>query len=87
MWKTRIKVNRKVTSFSNSLDVVGSTQSVSSLSSTDRFPLVPAHCFELDEGGTLATMWKTSIKYDRKETVFRNKPGGVAVKSKCFKFK
>ena len=27
----------------------------------------------------LGTMWKASIKYDRKEIVFSNKPGDVEV--------
>ena len=31
-------------------------------------------------------MWKTRIKYDRKEVVFSNNPGGVEVKPKYFKF-
>ena len=64
----------------------GSNQSVSSLGGTDRFPPVPTNCFELDESWKLATIWKTSFKYDRKEAVFSNTHGGVEVKSKCFKF-
>ena len=67
--------------------VEGSSQSVSSLSERDRFPPVPANCFELDESWKLVTMWRTRIKYDRKEAVFSNNPGGVEVKPKCFKFK
>ena len=52
----------------------------------DRFPPVPTNCFELDEGWKLATMWKTRIKFDRKENDFSSNPGGVKVKPKCFKF-
>ena len=33
----------------------------------------------------VGTMWKTRIKYDRKEAVFSNNPGGVEVRSKGFK--
>ena len=32
-------------------------------------------------------MWKTRIKYDRKEAVFNSNPGGIEVKTNCFKFK
>ena len=67
------------------LMVWGSSQSVSSLSGRDRFPPLPTNCFELDEGWKVATMWKTKIKYDRKEAVFSTNPGGVEVRPKCFK--
>ena len=41
--------------------------------------------FEPDECWKVVTMWKTRIKFDRKETDFSNNPGGLKVKPKCFK--